>query len=170
MKRFGKTGAVALLALVSCGEGAPDPVSPSSPAAPRPATVTVTPESVQLNVQGGTARLAANVLDQNGRTLAGAGLDWSSSDTLVVRVDGSGLLTAVGDGTARVTAQAGSAAGSAEVTVRVMAYLTQAVQSRRAAVPLVAGRDALLRVFVTADRGTGAGLPPVRVRLHLGGA
>ena len=165
-----RTLPVAMIALVACGEGTSDPASPSSPAAPRPATVTVTPETVELTVQGGTARLAANVLDQNGRTLARADLDWSSSDTLVVRVDGSGLLTAVGDGTARVTAQAGSATGSAEVTVLVMAYLTQAVQSRRAAVPLVAGRDALLRVFVTADRSTGAGLPPVRARLHLGGA
>ena len=82
-----------------------------------------------------------------------ADLDWVSSDTLVVRVDGSGLLTAVGDGTARVTAQAGSVTGSSEVTVRVMAYVTQAVQSPRAPVPLVAGREALLRVFVTAERG-----------------
>ena len=165
-----KIGAVAMLAVVSCGESTSDPTSPSAPAAPRPATVTVTPETVELNVQGGTARLTASVLDQNGRTLAGADLDWESNDTLVARVDGSGLLTAVGDGTARVTAQAGSATGSAEATVRVMAYLTQAVQSRRAAVPLVAGRDALLRVFVTAERSTGAGLPPVRARFHLGGA
>ena len=170
MKRVRKIGAVAMLALVSCGEGTSDPASPSSPAAPRPSTVTLTPETVELTVQGATARLTASVLDQNGRTLAGAALDWSSSDTLVVRVDGAGLLAAVGDGTARVTAQAGSATGSAEATVRVMAYLTQAVQSRRAAVPLVAGRDALLRVFVTAGRGTGAGLPPVRARFHLGGA
>lgn len=169
--RIGRVGAVLLLfALVACGEGASDPASPSSPAAPRPATLTVTPETVQLNVQGGTARLTASVLDQNGRTLTGADLDWASSDTLVVRVDGAGLLTAVGDGTARVTAQAGSATGSSEVTVRVMAYVIQAVQSPRAPVPLVAGREALLRVFVTAERGTGAGLPPVRARFHLGGA
>ncbi|MDE2879420.1 Ig-like domain-containing protein [Candidatus Palauibacter soopunensis] len=159
-----------MLGLVACGESTSDPASPSSPAAPRPATVTLTPETVEMNVHGGTARLTASVLDQNGRTLAGAGLEWASSDTLVVRVDGSGLLTAVGDGSARVTARAGSATGSAEATVRVMAYLTQAVQSRRAAVPLVAGRDALLRVFVTAERSTGAGLPPVRARFHLGGA
>ena len=168
--RGSSLGAVTILALVSCGDGTSAPAAPSSPAAPRPATVTVTPETVQLNVQGGTVRLTASVLDQNGRTLAGTNLDWASSDTLVARVDGSGLLTAVGDGTARVIAQAGSATGSAGVTVRVMAYLTQAVQSRRAAVPLVAGRDALLRVFVTAERSTGAGLPPVRARFHLGGA
>ena len=168
--RIGGIGAVTMLALVACGETPSDPASPSSPAAPRPATVTVTPETVELNVHGGTVQLTASVLDQNGRALAGADLDWSTSDTLVARVDGSGLLTAVGDGSARVTAQAGSATGSAEVAVRVMAYLTQAVQSRRAAVPLVAGRDALLRVFVTAERSTGAGLPPVRARFHLGGA
>ena len=162
-------GGALLLPALSCGEGTSDPASPGSPAAPRPATVTVAPETVELTVQGGAARLTASVLDQNGHALAGADLVWASSDTLVVRVDDSGILTAVGDGTARVTARAGAATGSAEVTVRVMAYLTQAVQSRRAAVPLVAGRDALLRVFVTAARSTGAGLPPVRARFHLGG-
>ena len=40
-----------------------------------------------------------------------------------------------------------------------MAYLVQAVQSRQFPVPLVAGRDALLRVFVTAAYSTGSGLP-----------
>ena len=47
--RGGRVGAIAMLVLVACGEGASDPASPSSPAAPRPATVTVTPETVQLN-------------------------------------------------------------------------------------------------------------------------
>ncbi len=49
------------------------------------------------------------------------------------------------------------------------AYLTQAVQSRSYPVPLVAGRPALLRVFVTAARPGGAGMPPVRARFHLDG-
>lgn len=48
------------------------------------------------------------------------------------------------------------------------AYLTQAVQSRSYPVPLVAGRPALLRVFVTASR-PGASMPPVRARFHLDG-
>ena len=42
------------------------------------------------------------------------------------------------------------------------AYLTQAAQSREFPVPLVAGRDALLRVFVASEQETGAMLPPVR--------
>ncbi len=170
MTGINKFSVLAVLVVVSCGEGAPDPASPSGPDAPRPATVALSPEAVQLTVQGGTARLTASVLDQNGRSLAGADLTWSSSDTSVVRVDGSGLVTAVGDGSATVSAQAGPVVGSAEATVRVMAYLTQVVQSRRAAVPLVAGRDALLRVFVTAERSTSAGRPPVRARFFVGGA
>lgn len=46
-------------------------------------------------------------------------------------------------------------------------YLTQAVQSRKHPVPLVAGEEALLRVFVTAKRYTTAGIPPVRARFFV---
>ena len=51
-----------------------------------------------------------------------------------------------------------------------LAYLTQAVQSREFPVPLVAGEEALLRVFVTSERASGEGMPLVRARLHLDGA
>ena len=50
------------------------------------------------------------------------------------------------------------------------AYLTQAVQSHDFAVPLVAGEDALLRVFVMADSGVTASMPPVQVTFYRGGA
>ena len=49
------------------------------------------------------------------------------------------------------------------------AYLTQAVQSRSYPVPLVAGRPALLRVFVTAARPGAANMPAVRARFLLDG-
>ena len=49
------------------------------------------------------------------------------------------------------------------------AYLTQAVQSRRYPVPLVAGEEALLRVFVTAADAGGARIPPVRARFYIDG-
>ena len=51
-----------------------------------------------------------------------------------------------------------------------VAYLVQAVQSREFPVPLVAGEEALLRVFVTASRDNDERLPPVRVSFHLNGA
>ena len=49
------------------------------------------------------------------------------------------------------------------------AYLTQAAQSQESSVPLVAGEDALVRVFVTAPGETDHFLPPVRVRFYLNG-
>jgi len=49
------------------------------------------------------------------------------------------------------------------------AYLVQAVQSRAFPVPLVAGKRALLRVFPTAARAAGGGVPPVRARFFADG-
>ena len=49
------------------------------------------------------------------------------------------------------------------------AYLSQAVQSREFPVPLVAGRRALLRVFVTAGTTTAEGIPLVRARFYRDG-
>ena len=48
-------------------------------------------------------------------------------------------------------------------------YLVQAVQSRAFPVPLVAGARALLRVFPTAARAAGAGVPAVRARFFVDG-
>ncbi|WP_419859669.1 leucine-rich repeat domain-containing protein [Candidatus Palauibacter sp.] len=50
------------------------------------------------------------------------------------------------------------------------AYLTQAVQSRDYPVPLVAGEEALLRVFVASEQETGAMIPPVRATFFVDGA
>ncbi len=55
-------------------------------------------------------------------------------------------------------------------TVRSVAYLTQAVQSLDFPVPLVAGEDALLRVFVTSEADTDANIPLVRATFYEGGA
>ena len=80
-------------------------------------TITVAPDSAALSALGDTVRLAAEVFDQAGRPLAGAVVAWTSADTMVARVDSAGLVTAVGNGTATVTAAADSASGSARVSV-----------------------------------------------------
>ena len=49
------------------------------------------------------------------------------------------------------------------------AYLTQSVQSRHHPVPLVAGEEALLRVFVTAARSGGDRIPRIRATFYLQG-
>lgn len=111
------TGVAMLSAAVwasGCGDGA---VEPPPPDPPRPTSVTVTPPTVVLSALGATARLSAEVRDQNGQVMAGASVIWASSNTAVVTVDASGLVTAAANGTAIVTATAGAASATATATV-----------------------------------------------------
>ncbi len=66
---------------------------------------------------GDTLRLAAKALDDNGHQVAGAAFSWSSSDGEVARVDETGLVEGVSEGTVKITAAAGEASGVAEITV-----------------------------------------------------
>jgi hypothetical protein len=62
-------------------------------------------------------------------------------------------------------AYASSTSGSTSLNLRVAgAYLTQSIQTMSGAVPLVAGRDGVLRVFAVANGANGA-RPSVRARL-----
>ena len=97
--------------------GGDSPTAPPTPEPARPATVTVSPATADLTALGATVQLTAEVHDQNARVMAGATVTWSSGDTSVATVDASGLVTAVGNGAATITASAGSASGSAVVTV-----------------------------------------------------
>ena len=106
----------ALGAVLSCGDGAVEP-PPPPPDPPRATTVTVTPATAELTALGQTVRFTAEVRDQNGLAMAGAAVAWSSGDPSVATVDASGLVTAAGNGTATITASAGSASGAATVTV-----------------------------------------------------
>ena len=89
--------------------------------APAPTTVAVTPDTVVLAALGHTTQLTADVRDQIGRAMDGVPVAWSSADTTVAVVDTSGLVTAVRNGAATVTAAAGEAAGGAHVNVRQLA-------------------------------------------------
>ena len=66
---------------------------------------------------GDTLRLAAEAFDANGHVVVDAEFTWESSAISVATVDGSGLVTAVAEGTATITATAGDARGTAEITV-----------------------------------------------------
>jgi len=79
-------------------------------------SVDVSPPAATVTA-GDTLRLVAEALDANAHRIEGAEFDWSSSDSSVATVDGSGLLRGVAEGVASVTATAGSARGTAEVTV-----------------------------------------------------
>ena len=53
---------------------------------------------------------------------------------------------------------------------RSTAYLVQSIQSAQYPIPLVAGEDALLRVFPISTQSTNASIPPVRATLFVDGA
>ena len=77
----------------------------------------VTPASVTLTAIEETIQLTAEVRDQNGQVMSGAAVTWSSSDPSVASVDAAGVVAARANGSATVTATAGSATGSAAVSV-----------------------------------------------------
>ena len=81
------------------------------------ASVTVTPTSVMFSAIGETAQLAAEVQDANGNAVAGATVEWSSSDGAVATVDATGLVTATGNGEATITAASGELSAMATAAV-----------------------------------------------------
>ena len=109
-----------LLALATCGKDSPTKPKPPEqppPVQKVPTRITITPASVDLSSVGETTQLAATILDQNGQPVAGAVVTWSSGDESVATVSAQGLVTAVANGIAQITARAGSASKSVTVTV-----------------------------------------------------
>ena len=119
-----------------CGDGA---VEPPPPPTPVPTTITVSPASATLQSVGETTQLTAEVRDQHGQAMANAAVAWTSGDPSVATV-AAGLVTAVANGTATVTATAGLASGTAAVTVD---QVVAAVAMDPAAATLLALGDTL---------------------------
>ena len=111
---------LAALPAVAFGRGCGDGDGSTAPPPPEPAfptTITVTPAKGRLTALDATIGVAAEVRDQNASVMAGVTVAWTSSATGVVVVDAPGLVTAAGQGVATIMATAGSASGSAAVTV-----------------------------------------------------
>jgi serine/threonine protein kinase len=66
---------------------------------------------------GGTAQLSAETRDAKGRPLAGRTVVWNSSDQAVAGVSSAGLVTAVGPGTATITASSEGLDARTTITV-----------------------------------------------------
>ena len=82
-----------------------------------PTTVTVTPGQVQMTAIGDAVRLSVEIRDQHGWVIEAPGqVQWTSGDPAVAVVDG-GVVRAAGNGETSITATAGSASGTAAVTV-----------------------------------------------------
>ncbi|MFO7894081.1 MAG: Ig-like domain-containing protein [Longimicrobiales bacterium] len=88
------------------------------------ASVAVSPDSVRLNAIGDTAALAVTVSDENGYAIADPAVTWTSSDTLIARVDTVGRVVAVANGT---TAIAAVSDGAVDTVVAIVDQVEAAV-------------------------------------------
>jgi len=102
------TGTAAAMLMAGCGDS-------SGPRAI--ATVSVSPATLQIQ-PGETSTLTATARDADGNALTGRNLVWSSNNSAVATVSANGLVTGVSDGTATISATAGSIVGTGTVTVR----------------------------------------------------
>ena len=92
----------------------------SSTAVRSVAKVTVVGSSTTLNV-GQTTQLTATATDASGATITNPGVVlWTSSATTVATVDQTGKVTAVGAGTATVTADAAGVKGTLNIKVNLV--------------------------------------------------
>ena len=106
------------LVVVSCGDSGTcsGPLCDGTAAA-SVATVAVTAGTTSLTSVGATMQLQAAAKDTGGNTVTGKTFTWSSLNQDVVTVDTSGLATAVGGGTATITATTDGIGGSLALTV-----------------------------------------------------
>lgn len=82
------------------------------------ATVVVTPGSAMLVSLGEMVQLTASAQDASGNTLSGKTFTWLSSDESVATVNGSGLVTALANGSVTITASSGGVTSNS-VTITV---------------------------------------------------
>ena len=110
----------AVLLLLACGDGGTTPTSPPTPPtppAPVATSITLSATTLSFDSLSQVQQLTATVKDQNGATMSGASVSWSSSDGAVVTVSSTGQITSVLNGSATVTATSGSVNATAAVTV-----------------------------------------------------
>ncbi len=88
------------------------------------ATVTVTPATNTIAV-GASVLLKATAYNATGTVLTKATFTWASSNAAVASVSATGLMTAVGQGSATITATSGAVGGSAVITtIATLAFAT----------------------------------------------
>jgi hypothetical protein len=120
-----------------------------------PSAVTVTPDSTDLHAIGDTVRLHATATDASNNPVA---VTWLQLDPTVATVNASGLVTAVGNGRARIVASAGAKADTAIVRVQQAAATITATPTP---LSVGVGVSAPLTVTVKDARGNTISSPPL---------
>jgi Bacterial surface proteins containing Ig-like domains len=117
---------------------APKPTA--TPAPVKVSNVTVNPATVKLTSKGQTTQLSATVLPSNAENKS---IVWSTSNASVATVDNNGVVTAVANGNATITAAAADGSGKSgncSVTVEIQDESSQLVE-------LAGGESTILSVW-----------------------
>ena len=114
---------IGFIALTVFASSCVDSGGTTSPPTQEPilASVIISPSTDTLASLGDTTTLRASVADTDGNVIAGITIEWTSSDTTVAIVSGSGTVTSVANGIAEITATAGGVFGTAAITVKQVA-------------------------------------------------
>ena len=115
----GRGGSSSPLGLAGC-----DLITGNTPEA---STIVISPSGIAFDAIGATATLSAEVRDQDNRILRNEVVTWSSSDSNVATISPAGLLTAVTNGAAAITAEAGAASESVNLSVTQLATMLEKV-------------------------------------------
>jgi uncharacterized protein YjdB len=117
------------------------------------ASVSVTPATASV-AQGGTVQLTGTPLDASNTPLPGRVVTWTSSNTAVATVDGTGLVTGVGAGSATITAASEGKSGSATITVTAVPVASVSVTPATASI----NQNATVQLTATPLDASGAPL------------
>ncbi|HEX7050802.1 MAG TPA: LpqB family beta-propeller domain-containing protein [Longimicrobiales bacterium] len=117
------------------------------------AGVSVSTESVALHALGDSVQLTAVVRDANDNEIAGAAVQWASSDTAVATVSEAGWVVAKGNGTAEVVASSGE--GTDTVAVEVAQVAAMIVMSPDT---VELGQDDTVRIEAVVADSNGMGI------------
>lgn len=130
---------VGLVLVGACG----DSTSP-----PRATTLNLSSATVTLDAIGATQQLTAIVLDQKGQAIASPTITWASLSPAIAEVSTTGLVTALGNGPAQVSATAGTATASSAVTVTQVPIAPVIVSgnNQSATISTVVGQPLVARV------------------------
>jgi uncharacterized protein YjdB len=115
------------------------------------ASLTVTPSAPQLAV-GDEQQFEATPKAADGAVLTGRSITWSSSSPAVATVNSRGLVTAVAQGNATITAQ--SEGKSANASVRVELRTVSTVEVTPATATVTVGTSSALTAVLRGDNGS----------------
>jgi uncharacterized protein YjdB len=135
--------------ITAASEGKTGTATVTVTAAPA-ASVTVEPATATVQV-GRTTILTATVKDASGNVLAGRAVSWTTNNSAVATVSASGVVTAVAQGGASISATVEGRTASAAVTVTLVPVGGVAVQPKTAS--LFVGGTTTLGAVVTDANG-----------------